>query len=134
MSKKVSCNQKICTKCNIKKNLDAFFKNSKSNWCKDCKYKYARDTYNKKSDLERKYINAKRNFGLEKQDFLEVIKPKKCEICGYKFESLAEKNIDHCHETNIIRGVLCGDCNKLLGYSKDSPKILMSAIKYLMSI
>jgi hypothetical protein len=34
-----------------------------------------------------------------------------CEMCG-TFWNL---EIDHEHETNWVRGVLCGDCNKVLG-------------------
>lgn len=39
--------------------------------------------------------------------------------------------VDHCHETNKIRGLLCSNCNRGLGLFKDSVEILQNAINYL---
>jgi hypothetical protein len=51
-----------------------------------------------------------------------------CAICG-KF--LDKPYIDHDHKTGIVRGLLCRECNLLLGYAGDNPIILYSAINYL---
>lgn len=40
-------------------------------------------------------------------------------------------NIDHCHKTGKVRGVLCAHCNNMLGCAKDNLKTLSSAISYL---
>lgn len=40
-------------------------------------------------------------------------------------------NVDHCHTTNDIRGLLCRNCNLLLGYAKDRVVVLQAAIRYL---
>lgn len=40
-------------------------------------------------------------------------------------------HIDHCHKTDIVRGLLCGSCNKGLGFFKDSPNLLYKASDYL---
>jgi len=39
--------------------------------------------------------------------------------------------IDHDHQTNKIRGLLCNKCNKALGLFGDNVSILKEAIKYL---
>jgi Recombination endonuclease VII/HECT-like Ubiquitin-conjugating enzyme (E2)-binding len=39
--------------------------------------------------------------------------------------------VDHNHKTRKFRGILCNSCNTLLGFSKDSIKILKNAISYL---
>lgn len=39
--------------------------------------------------------------------------------------------IDHCHKTDKVRALLCGQCNKGLGYFKDNEYTLCSAIEYL---
>lgn len=39
----------------------------------------------------------------------------KCEICHTPFES-RKKNIDHDHKTNYFRGILCRNCNTMLGW------------------
>lgn len=59
-----------------------------------------------------------------------------CAICG-KPET-AKRNgrtknlaIDHCHSTDEFRGLLCSNCNPGIGYFKDNPALLYSAIEYV---
>ncbi|WP_353963462.1 endonuclease domain-containing protein [Streptomyces sp. NBC_00086] len=40
--------------------------------------------------------------------------------------------VDHCHDSQIVRGILCQACNFLLGNARDNVEILLSAIKYLL--
>lgn len=42
-----------------------------------------------------------------------------------------ELDIDHCHETGIIRSLLCNRCNQALGLFKDDIESLKKAINYL---
>ena len=39
--------------------------------------------------------------------------------------------VDHCHGTGKVRGLLCNNCNCLLGYAKDNLKVLAKAIQYI---
>jgi hypothetical protein len=39
--------------------------------------------------------------------------------------------VDHCHSTGVVRGILCKQCNSLLGYAYDNTSILKEAIVYL---
>jgi hypothetical protein len=57
----------------------------------------------------------------------------KCLICGVEFKSLSRRlwHIDHCHETGVVRGMLCQDCNTSLGKFGDSPAVLRKAADYL---
>lgn len=52
---------------------------------------------------------------------------------GMKISKLC---IDHCHKSELegimkVRGLLCHDCNTMLGKAKDNIQILQSAIDYL---
>lgn len=39
--------------------------------------------------------------------------------------------VDHCHETNVVRGLLCGNCNQGIGLFKDKTDVMRRAIAYL---
>lgn len=52
-----------------------------------------------------------------------------CEICNSSLSGNA--NIDHCHATGIMRGVLCNKCNSGLGMLMDNVMTAKNAIKYL---
>lgn len=52
---------------------------------------------------------------------------KACEICG-RTNKLC---VDHCHETGIIRGILCDRHNRGLGYFSDKPDLLRKAANYV---
>lgn len=51
--------------------------------------------------------------------------------CAIFFESFDKLCVDHCHETGRIRGLLCGACNKALGFMMDNIARLTNAITYL---
>ena len=61
----------------------------------------------------------------------------KCAICGKQITSKLNipkslvGYVDHNHQTNKIRGILCASCNLGLGAFRDNPKYLKLAIKYL---
>jgi len=40
-------------------------------------------------------------------------------------------DVDHCHTTGEVRGLLCNRCNTGIGQFKDNPNILRSAARYL---
>jgi len=55
-----------------------------------------------------------------------------CFICGvHKSQLKKELFIDHNHETGQIRGLLCSNCNFMLGNAKDNIEILQKGINYL---
>ena len=65
-----------------------------------------------------------------------------CAICGDpqgtpksdRYRGTAELNIDHCHETGLVRGLLCSDCNKAIGLFQENIDILRKAVWYLEPI
>ena len=55
-----------------------------------------------------------------------------CNICGGDNTRRALA-VDHCHKTGAVRGLLCDDCNRLLGCAKDRIATLLRAAQYLES-
>jgi RNA polymerase-binding transcription factor DksA len=59
-----------------------------------------------------------------------------CAVCLVPFEEGKRETrpcVDHCHNSGMIRGLLCHTCNSGLGMMKDNPEILRRAIAYLDS-
>ena len=54
-------------------------------------------------------------------------KDKSCEVCG----SDERLFVDHKHGDSVPRGVLCHVCNSGIGMFRDSPNLLLAALKYL---
>jgi hypothetical protein len=56
--------------------------------------------------------------------------PTHCECCGRK-SGRRGLHLDHCHETKVFRGWLCGNCNTGIGLLGDSLETLLRAVGYL---
>jgi hypothetical protein len=56
-----------------------------------------------------------------------------CWICRRLFGMDLRPQIDHCHESGAVRGILCGDCNTGLGRFKDNIELMTRAIEYLQT-
>ena len=56
----------------------------------------------------------------------------RCEICNAP-RGIRRLHIDHDHETNKFRGILCGLCNKGLGSFRDDCRLLLRAYSYLLN-
>ena len=122
---------KECITCKILKDLTEFHKNKNTRFglssnCKSCSLDH-RINY-KDRLLYRKYSLEVGGFNimLEKQR-------NKCLICENVFgnSSGTKAVVDHCHNNGIVRGLLCGQCNKGIGTFKDDTNILYNAIIYL---
>ena len=81
------------------------------------------------------YYKTKRydKYGLTKEQFLSMLdtQKNKCAICSIEFSNTQRINIDHCHSSGIVRGLLCFHCNTGMGQFKDNVSILKKAIEYL---
>ena len=85
----------------------------------------------KKSDRQSK---LKRTYGITVDEYNQLLEfqERGCAICGKKPDDCARRlHVDHDHETDAVRGLLCSNCNTGLGVFKDSPVLLRKAIEYL---
>jgi len=66
--------------------------------------------------------------GIDEYESMYVDQNGSCAICGEKRDKL---HVDHCHTTDVVRGLLCDGCNKGIGFFQDDPHRLANAAKYL---
>lgn len=89
---------------------------------------------NTPSYLKDKSLRA--NYGINLEIYNEMFHSQegRCAICGrHQSEFRLALAVDHCHETNKVRSLLCSNCNSGLGNLRDSKEMLLKAIKYLES-
>lgn len=83
--------------------------------------------------LNVKLTRMERVYGLPREEYFEMLRASqnKCYICGIELneELLC---VDHNHDTDEVRGLLCRDCNFGLGNFKENIKSLYKAIEYLL--
>jgi nitrate/TMAO reductase-like tetraheme cytochrome c subunit len=82
-----------------------------------------------------KQMTPKKFYKRPKQSEILLMKDDQVGRCAICEEILSEDtkhiHVDHCHKTNITRGLLCANCNKGLGFFKDKISNLEKAISYL---
>lgn len=85
------------------------------------------------SEKRRRRLNLEYGLTVEQYEAMLGEQGGGCAICGTKIADRANRRhyVDHCHETGIVRGVLCSACNSGLGHFKDNRDLLYRAIEYL---
>ncbi len=80
----------------------------------------------------RKALLKKYGLSIEQFDELLVSQNNACKLCKkLRLPTEREWQVDHCHDTGRVRGILCYNCNVGLGHFTDSPTLLAAAIEYL---
>ncbi len=146
----------VCNKCNEEKKLIDFDYVSKrktyAGFCKVCRRLRDKAYYASKPELGRARTNKWKSNNPEHKAKIDRrhnwktqgINPDiaeeyyqahhgKCDICGI-IPTNKSLDVDHCHTSGKIRGMLCRSCNTGLGQFKDSPEILQLAIAYLNTV
>ena len=124
--------RKDCALCGKDVALDHFHrtpqrKDNRGSYCIDCIRQLARSYH-------RRVTVAK--YGMTEQDFedLSAAQGYKCRLCDRPAskERYGKLSIDHCHDTGVVRGLLCLRCNTALGKFSDNPRTLLRAAQYLL--
>ena len=80
----------------------------------------------------------KRNCIVEEIDELRRLQKFKCAVCPRRLHDHTEtrgnndEHIDHCHATDLLRGLLCGTCNTAIGKFGDTVEGVQKAYNYLL--
>lgn len=133
---------KTCSKCKTSKPLTEYSHKRPSGRkpglqprCKACAIEDSRDWYlaNKERAKNTRLLSE---YGITLDQYYEMLslQDNSCLICSSKFSfETASKRpcVDHCHIHGHVRGILCNECNRGLGYFHDDTKSLAKAIQYL---
>lgn len=149
---------KLCLRCREEKTLNLFPKNRRTKhgvgtYCLVCAADIVRrrratpegqqthrDSSNRWREANKERHadnNARRNYGVEHGTYDQMLTAQegKCAICrtNEPGTGIGRFAIDHCHTSGKVRGLLCSNCNRGLGYFKDDPARIRRAIDYVNS-
>jgi len=72
------------------------------------------------------------NYKISADEYEKLNATTKCECCGKEKNKLKKGlQLDHCHKTGKVRGMLCSNCNTSLGLAYDNIFIFNKLINYL---
>lgn len=79
-------------------------------------------------DRKRGHVAARVGLSQAQVAALKVAQGGACGICG----TVGDLVIDHCHDTNAFRGLLCLKCNSGIGFLRDDYELCLLAMAYLL--
>ena len=140
---------KRCSKCREFKPIDSFYRDNRRNGlCSECKscydrrvLEYKRKHPEKHRAAQKKYklsiqvvrrIENKRllkKYGISLEQFWKML----CEQQGRCAVCLSPSNlqVDHDHNSGVVRGLLCLNCNRAAGLLDDNPELMEALARYL---
>lgn len=135
---------RVCIDCEKEKPLEDFHKVQRGKTyykrrCRPCNnakcYQKRLDKFANQPGYREAFLADQRNrkkiqmYGVTLEEFNRKAKEQNhcCKICGKKRKLV----IDHHHDTNTVRDLLCGPCNSALGLMCEDVEILKQAIRYL---
>ena len=136
---------KICPRCRHFKDASSFSVRLKGPrkghlvaHCKSCRLLAQSSLKSRDKTLyERVERNSKykRQYGITIDDYKSMLEKQagKCAICFTSDPGARVKHfqVDHCHKTGAVRGLLCHKCNRAIGLLNDSVESVLRAATYL---
>jgi hypothetical protein len=124
---------KTCTKCKTEKPIEEFRLKPndsilRTSHCRQCQNE-ARARYSR--------TNTEEMYGITAEQYQQMLRQQngKCAICNGRANQKRMKHtelcIDHCHETGVVRGLLCSRCNLGIGNFGDRLDLIKAAVEYL---
>lgn len=90
----------------------------------------------KREQRERAHrLYVAKTYGIQPEDYdrLYAQQGGRCFICQRATGRTKRLAVDHDHATGLVRGLLCKQCNWLLGHARDNPAMILRAVEYLLN-
>lgn len=124
---------KVCFSCNKEKSITEFHRDGKryKPYCKPCRSAKRKTHSNGRVGREaerRAHLQAR--YGITLEDYNDLLESQNglCAVCDKPMERI---NVDHCHSSGKVRGLLCFGCNVAIGHFNDDIEVILSAVEYI---
>ena len=134
---------RVCNICGINKPITEYYEHRggrsspgyRIKTCKKChatKSKAWVTANPEKTKQYRRRAKLKDKYGISIEMYDSMFEQQKgvCALCN-KPHKRRPLNVDHCHQTGKIRGLLCDKCNMGIGLFDDNPALLEKVKDYL---
>lgn len=124
---------RVCKTCGETKTIDEYSPGGRGRprcrECKPCRAARMRSNYSPEKNRAQK---LRSKYGITQAEYEAMLKAQGnvCAICCTRPNETLR--VDHNHETDAIRGLLCDWCNTGLGKFRDDPALLGKAATYLL--
>lgn len=137
-----TCDTKRCKVCGLEKPIQEFYMQLDATkkrryakaQCKLCDNARRAKHYEEHRE-EARWQAVFKKYGLTQQSWSKLFESQGscCAVCRSESPNWGRGwLIDHCHTSGKIRGVVCTNCNLLIGHAQDNISILEATIKYLL--
>jgi hypothetical protein len=90
---------------------------------------YGRKRYNDNKEYYARW-HIKDTYGLTPDEVDDMLHKQRglCKLCRKPMKRI---NVDHCHKTGCIRGLVCRNCNFAIGCFNDDPALMRRAARHV---
>lgn len=131
---------KRCPECGETKPLSEYhrppsWKGRPQTYCKPCALARNKKWREANRERRREYQKDRQleQYGIGLYDYNVLLEAQGgvCAICkGHPKDRALD--VDHCHQRNEVRGLLCSGCNRILGLASDDVERLRAIIEYVL--
>jgi hypothetical protein len=126
-----------CKQCRNEKRKTFYWSNPEKERNKTQKYrKHLRETDPQKLFLSNRNTKLKQAYGIDLEQYDKMLKAQacKCAVCGKEHVEEEKKRlvVDHCHDSEQIRELLCNNCNTALGLLKEDIQVIDKLKDYII--
>jgi len=89
--------------------------------CKPCHQEYKRESPTTPRNRKAEKLQLRYGLTYEQWEQMRLNEGHACMICGITENEIDKKlDVDHCHTSGKVRGILCNPCNNMIGHAKDA--------------
>jgi len=123
-----------CMKCKEVKPSTEFCRNKSTGtgfhfYCKPCHQRQRKESLERRHGGSSRHYHLMQEYGMGADEVDELIRQQGglCAVCRER----EANQVDHDHETGVVRGIVCLLCNAAMGAFHDDPDLIRRAIAYV---